>query len=140
MIKCGIPFLLFHNNCEQALAYYREVFQAEIVETMTFEEVGYTDEKQRLSCIANSTFKLGESIFYAADVIDENSAAEWNSSNRISVWLELEQEEEIRTVTESLLGSGSKCLSPLETTFWNSLYTKIQDPFGVIWELNVQLQ
>lgn len=59
MIQASIPFLLFNDDCEQALAYYVEIFNAEIIEKMTFEAVGYTEDSQRSNCIANSTFNLG---------------------------------------------------------------------------------
>lgn len=47
MIQASVPFLLFHNECDEALSYYVDIFQAEILEKMTFEDVGYTEDTQR---------------------------------------------------------------------------------------------
>lgn len=139
MIKYGIPFLLYDGQCEDALAYYTKVFHAQITEKMTFREVGYEEDETRLNCIANSTFKLGESLFYAADVIDKRESPGWGNNRRISVWIELETASELQELEQRMLAGGSESITPAEATSWNSLYAKLQDPFGIVWELNAQM-
>ena len=138
MIQASVPFILFDDTCEQALAYYADVFDAEIVEKMTFEDVGYTEDDQRSRCIANATFKLGNQFFYAGDVVEKNNLQTITANGRISFWLELESYEEITTLENQLIKTGSTSLVGLHKTFWESYYAKLQDKFGVIWELNAQ--
>ena len=87
MIQASVPFILFDDTCEQALAYYADVFNAEIVEKMTFKDMGYIEDDQRSRCIANATFKLVNQFFYAGDVVERNDFQPITSNGRISFWL-----------------------------------------------------
>ncbi|MGM0165589.1 hypothetical protein IGI39_000531 [Enterococcus sp. AZ135] len=138
MIQASVPFLLFHDECDEALSYYVDIFQAEILEKMTFEDVGYTEDTQRKNCIANATFKLGNNLFYASDMIEPDIIQTSSTNSRISFWLELDTFEELRALESQLLATGSINLVKLHETFWESHYTKIQDKFGIVWELNAQ--
>lgn len=138
MIQASVPFLLFNDDCEQALAYYVEHFDAEIIEKMTFEDVGYTEDSQRSDCIANSTFKLGNSLFYAGDVVEKGNLQAVPENSRISFWLELDSREEIAALESNLISTGSVSLVALHKTLWESHYAKVQDRFGIVWELNTQ--
>lgn len=139
MIKTSVPFLLFYDNCNQALSYYAEVFGAKIIEKMTFKDVGYEGNQSRMNCIANASFILGERLFYAGDVVEREQAAALGDLNRMTIWLELDTEAAIQELVDTLLAGGSKSLVALEETFWHSKYAKLQDPFGMVWELNVEL-
>lgn len=138
MIKTGTPFLVFYDECEEALNYYVEVFGAEIIEKTTFEDVDCMDDISRKNCIAHATFKLGESLFYASDFLDKE---ERNSSTKpqITIWLEIDSAENIQPLVEKLLSTGSTSLFPLAESFWGSQFAEIQDKFGIIWELNAQM-
>ena len=138
MIQASVTFILFDDTCEQALAYYADVFNAEIVEKMTFKDMGYIEDDQRSRCIANATFKLVNQFFYAGDVVERNDFQPITSNGRISFWLELESYEEITTLESQLIKTGSTSLVGLHKTFWESHYAKLQDKFCVIWELNAQ--
>lgn len=138
MIKNSTPFLLFDGNCQSALDLYVSVFKATVIEKMTFKEVGYMDDESRLNCIANSTFKLGESLFYAGDIVNDGKE-QWKQGNQVSFWLEITDVEELKRIERQLLDTGGKSIIGVYKTFWNSQYTKVQDNYGMIWELNVQL-
>lgn len=138
MIQASVPFILFDDTCEQALSNYVELFNAEVLEKMTFEDVGYTEDSRRNHCIANATFKLGNQRFYAGDVVEKNDLQPVSSKGRISFWLELDSYDAITTLEKQLIQTGSTSLVGLHKTFWESHYAKIQDKFGVIWELNAQ--
>jgi PhnB protein len=105
---------------------------------MTFEEVGYMNNKDSLNYIANSTFKLGESIFYAGDIVDDGKER-WQQGNQVSIWLEITNGDELIQIEHQLINTGGKSIIGIHETFWNSQYTKVQDKYGMIWELNVQL-
>ncbi|EMG26634.1 glyoxalase/bleomycin resistance protein/dioxygenase [Listeria fleischmannii subsp. fleischmannii LU2006-1] len=58
---------------------------------------------------------------------------------QISIWLEIDSIEEINELEKKMLRTGSTSIHALHETFWDSKYTKIEDKFGIIWELNAQL-
>lgn len=138
MIKTGTPYLYFYDECADALNYYVDIFGAEIIEKSTFEDVEYMEDESRKNCIAYASFKLGESVILANDFLEKKSKENCSKSSQISIWLEIEKDADIKLLEEKMLATGSKSITKLEETFWDSLYAKIEDKFGIIWELNAQ--
>ncbi|KOS61311.1 glyoxalase/bleomycin resistance/extradiol dioxygenase family protein [Lysinibacillus agricola] len=138
MIKTGTPYLFFYDECGDALNYYVDIFGAEIIEKSTFEDVEYMEDESRKDCIAYASFKLGESVILANDFLEKKNKEECSTGSQVSIWLELEKNADIKRLEEKMLATGSKSITKLEETFWDSLYAKIEDKFGIIWELNAQ--
>ncbi|EMG26633.1 hypothetical protein [Listeria fleischmannii] len=73
MIKTSVPYLVYNDDCKEALSYYVDIFGAEIIEEITFEDMGFIEELDRKSCIGHSVFKLGQSLLYASDAIEKEN-------------------------------------------------------------------
>lgn len=138
MIKTGTPYLYFYDECDDALNYYVDIFGVEVLEKYTFEDVDYMEDESRKNCIAHASFKLGESVILANDFLEKKSKENCPTSSQTSIWIEIENEVEIKCLEEKMLATGSKSITKLEETFWDSLYAKIEDEFGIVWELNAQ--
>lgn len=139
MIKTSVPYLVYNDDCKEALSYYVDIFGAEIIEKITFEDMGFIEELDRKSCIGHSVIKLGQSLLYAADTIEKENFQNRAENTRISIWLEIDSTEEINELEKKMMRTGSTSILALHETFWDSKYTKIEDKFGIIWELNAQL-
>ncbi len=139
MIKTSVPYLVYQDECELALAYYVDIFGAEIIEKITFEDMGFTEDVNRKSCIGHAVFKLGESILYASDATENEYFHNKSTNAQIAIWLEIDSVEAITSLEKKMLQTGSTSIDPLHETFWGSKYAKIKDKFGISWELNAQL-
>lgn len=139
MIKSSTPFLTFNANCKEALLYYTEIFDAVVSEKVTFEDAGETGDSDYLAQIAFSTFTIGESVFYAGDVVNQTFTYQVETQHQVSFWLELDTVETLFALEKVLKETGALHVSPIEDTFWNAKYVKVKDKFGINWELNVQL-
>lgn len=135
MIKEGMLFLSFSGQCEQALAFYTKVLQAQVLEKMTYLDAEMSDGSDSDHLIMNATMQLGNLKICASDLLE----AEPTIGTNASIWLEIDTEEHLNQLFTGFLEVDSQVITPLETTFWHSLYCKVQDPFGVFWELNCQL-
>ncbi len=138
MIKTGTPYLYFYDKCDDALNYYIDIFGAKILEKSTFEDMEYMEDESRKNCIAYASFKLGESVIFANDFLEKKNKENCSASAQTSIWLEIEKNADIKLLEEKMLATGSKSIIKLEETFWDSLYAKIEDKLGIIWELNAQ--
>lgn len=138
MIKTGTPYLYFYDECNDALNYYVDIFDAKILEKATFEDVEFMEDESRKNCIAYASFKLGESVILANDFLEKKRKENRSVSSQTSIWLEIETVADIKLLEEKMLATGSKSITKLEETFWDSFYAKIEDKFGIIWELNAQ--
>ena len=134
MIKNCMLYMYFDGQCENALALYQSVFGLKIHEKISYGEAEPDTDKVTANMIMNSTSSLGGMTICACDLPGKALI----KGDRSACWLEIDSEESFHTIYDSLVGNGSAALTVPETTFWNSLYAKIQDPYGFIWELNCQ--
>lgn len=134
MISRIIPSLSFPGTCIEALTFYQDVFQAELIEKITYEQTEMADTKEQNSLIMSASFALGNVLFSASDIPDDEPL----SGDQISFWLDIDTEKDFNTCCERFKEKQCLFITPLQTTFWNALYVKVQDPFGICWELSFQ--
>ena len=134
MIKESMVFMYFNRSCGAALAFYQEAFGATILEKTSYGEAEMTDKEEEKPLIMNATFHVGNMKFCANDVLDVAPVV----GNNVCLWLELDDEVSLDKVFEAFKRPDCQIVTPLEDTFWNGRYAKVQDPFGMLWELNYQ--
>lgn len=126
------PYFTFDGNAKEALDYYKDVFDGEVIEIQTFGEADFPTPPEAEERIIHAKFKKDGLMLMISDTFPGN---EVTPGNQISLALELESEEEIETIYHRLSENGSIAME-LQDTFWGAKYAKVKDPFGVIWDLN----
>ncbi|ALC81238.1 MULTISPECIES: VOC family protein [Bacillus] len=132
MKQQATPYLLFNGNAREALEYYKEIFEGEIIELQTYGEADYPTPPEADEKIIHAQFKKGNLFLMASDSFP-GSEVEFGSN--ISLALEIESEEEIQNLYDRFTERGT-ALMELQDTFWGAKYGKVKDPYGVIWDLN----
>ena len=132
MEKRITPYLSFNGNAKEALELYKEVFHGEVVEYQTYGEANFPIPPEAEQLIIHAKFQKDE--FYIM-ISDSFPGQAYEVDNNISLAVELESEMEIQTIYEQLSRKGS-VLMELQDTFWGAKYAKVQDAYGVIWDLN----
>lgn len=128
------PYLSFDGNAKQALEFYKEVLGAEIIGVQTFGEADYPTPPEADQRVMHAKLSKGDLSLMFSDTFPGQSVV---VGNNITLTLEPESEEEIQNLYDSLIKNG-KALMELENTFWGAKYGRVQDQFGIIWELNYQ--
>jgi PhnB protein len=128
------PYLSFDGTARQALEFYKEVLGAEITGVQTFGEADYPTPPEAEDRIMHAKLTKGDISLMFSDTFPGQSVV---VGNNITLTLEPESEEEIQHLYDAL-GKGGKPLMELEDTFWGAKYGRVQDSFGIIWELNYQ--
>lgn len=126
------PYLSFKGNAREALALYKEVFGGEIVEIRTYGEADFPTPPEAEQLIIHAKFKKDDLCLMISDVFPGQS---YEIGNNISLVLEIDSETEIQKVYNQLRQKGNVIME-LQDTFWGAKYGKVQDAFGVIWDLN----
>ena len=132
MEKRITPYLSFNGNAKEALELYKEVFHGEVVEYQTYGEANFPIPPEVEQLIIHAKFQKDE--FYIM-ISDSFPGQAYEVNNNISLAVELESEMEIQIIYEQLSRNGS-VLMELQDTFWGTKYAKVQDAYGVIWDLN----
>jgi PhnB protein len=128
------PYLSFDGNAKQALEFYKEVLGAEIIGLQTFGEADYPTPPEADHRVMHAKLSKGDISLMFSDTFPGQSVV---VGTNITLTLEPESEEEIQSLYDALR-KGGKALNELEDTFWGATYARVQDQFGVIWELNYQ--
>ena len=128
------PYLTFDGKAKEALDYYKEVFAAEIVAVQTYGEADYPTPPEAENRIMYAQFKKNDFTIMVSDGFPDQPVT---IGSNISLALELESDEEIDSLYGKLTQKGH-ALMELQDTFWGAKFAKVQDPYGVIWDLNFQ--
>jgi PhnB protein len=131
-VKQATPYLMFDGEAREALDYYKDVFQGEILHIQTFGEADFPTPPEADNRIIHAQFKKGDLLLMVSDTFIGHPLVK---GDHISLVLDFESEAEIQRTYDALLQKGS-VLMELQDTFWGAKYAKVKDPYGVIWDLN----
>ena len=130
------PYLRFNGNCKEAMSFYKDCLGGEL----TMQKVGESPmagnmPQEMQDKIMHATLKTAGFIIMASDLCDETGLIK---GNNVSLMLDCDSEEQVRTEYEKL-SEGGKKTHPLEKTFWNALFDDLTDKHGINWIFNYQM-
>jgi PhnB protein len=118
------------ENCQEALAFYQDVFGGEIKNTQLAD--GVEMFKGHEGKYIHSELHINEScILYLTDIFAKTHV----SGNNFQLVMEMSSEEEIMSAYEKLAESGEVTFQ-LNNTFWGAKHGVVKDRFGITWGLN----
>ncbi len=135
-MKHVTPYLSFNGTAKEALEYYKEVFEGEILALQTFGEADFPTPPEAADRIMHAQFKKDGLFFMVSDSFPGHTV---EIGNNISLAIEMESEEEIEKIYAALKEKGS-VLMELQDTFWGAKFAKVKDCYGVIWDLNYTIK
>lgn len=127
------PYLFFDGRCEDAIAFYRSVFGAELKMLMRFRESpdpipegmlppGHEDK------VMHAELRVGESVIMMSD----GSRAEAPKFAGFSLAYSVPDVETAERLFATLAHDGEVQM-PMAETFWSPRYGAVVDRFGVSW-------
>ena len=128
-----IPNLSFNGNCLEALEYYKKIFDGEILQIVTYDEVNYKCSEDEKKKIFSAIMLLGKNTVYFNDKLNEKIG------NNITMIIEFFNEEDLNNISGKLSKEGTISVEMGETT-WGLQYVEIVDKFGIVWGLNYEMQ
>lgn len=131
-------YMNFQGNCRQVVAFYADVFKAEIPQIMTFGEVppnpDYPLPEEAKDLIMHTYLMLNGSKVMFSDVFP---GMPYNIGNNLSLAVVSSDIQEIKYLFERLKEDGVVDME-LQETFWSKCYGSVTDKFGVVWQFNYQ--
>jgi len=129
------PYLFFDGNCEEALAFYADVFGGEVTSLHRFE--GSPMESQLppdyKTKVMHANFEAPTLRFMASDGIPGTK----RSGGRISLSLGTRDVSEAEGVFKRLSEGGSVSM-PFQDTFWGAKFGMLTDRYGIDWMVNCE--
>ena len=125
------PYIAFNGNCRQAIEFYKNALDAEVVFSQTVGESPVSDMGPAEN-IMHCTIKVGNSTIMMCDNPRPESPS---SEGNISLAIGLNDPHRARHLFERLSQDGTVVM-PLEKTFWAEAFGMVTDKFGVRWMVN----
>jgi PhnB protein len=127
------PYFYSHDARAQA-EFYVQALGGEIREQMTYGQAPGTDEELK-DKIIHMAFTAAGQNFYIADTMHETPG----HSSGFDLCLEFKTDEEAQQAFTNL-SNGGKVVMPLEKQFWGSLFGRVEDRYGIKWQVTTEAQ
>lgn len=131
-----ITYVTFAGNCEEALNFYKEVLNGEILQISHMGEGPMEVPEHVKGKVMHARLKVGENVLYMSDTFDPASVVQGNN-------MSLSLQPDSIAETEDLfnkLSAGGTVKMPLQDTFWGARFGMFIDKFGIHWMLNCELK
>jgi PhnB protein len=127
------PYLNFAGNAEEAVEFYKNALDGEVVMLNRFGESpipSAEDEKQKIMH-ARILFG-GDNIIMISDTL---KGSPFSTNGNIQLSIGLDDEAKTNEIFNKL-SEGGKVVMPVAKQFWGDIFGMLQDKFGVNWMLN----
>ena len=127
------PYLNFDGNAEEAVNFYKNALDGELVMLSRFGESPIPsgeDEKQKIMH-ARIIFG-GDNIIMISDTL---KGSPFSTNGNIQLSIGLDDEAKTNEIFNKL-SEGGKVVMPVAKQFWGDIFGMLQDKFGVNWMLN----
>jgi len=128
------PYLHFAGKGEEALNFYKDVFDGEITMLSRYKDAPMPADEDWKDKVMHARLSFGKSMIMISD-----GPKGWQSpaGGNIQLSLEIEDEEKLKQVFNKLAAGGNITM-PLAKQFWGALFGMVTDKYGIGWMVNKQ--
>jgi Uncharacterized protein conserved in bacteria len=131
-----IPYVHFAGNAEEALNFYKDILNGEIVMISRYGESPMPVDDDWKNKLMHARLKFGNSVLYVSDGPKDYSVTR-NQDIQLSV--DVPDENKIEEIFNKM-AEGGKITLPLADQFWGAKFGMLHDKFGVGWMFNCDLK
>jgi len=131
-------YLMFNNNCGEALGVYEKAFGAKVLHKQTYGDMPSNPDfpmaEEDKGLVLNVQFEIAGTVIMASDV--GQLAADKGNNMYITVTTE---DKELITKAWDMLKEGGEVINDLQPTFFAELHGSLRDKFGIGWMFSVSV-
>lgn len=133
-----IPYLVMDGNAKEAIGFYKEALNAELVMQQTFGEMPESGEfpisDEDKDKIMHATLQVGESQLMFADNVPGQPH---QIGNQVTICISTNEKDKSTAMYEAL-EQGGNVIMPLQETFFSPAFGMVTDKFGVTFQIHTQ--
>jgi PhnB protein len=127
------PYLIFAGNAQEALDFYKDALEGEIVMLTRFGESPMPCDDDWKQKVMHARILFGsENLFMVSDAMKGNEVSTYGN---IQLSIGFEDEEKTRNIFDRL-ATGGQVIMPLAKQFWGDFFGTCKDKFGIRWMFN----
>ncbi|MBS4172762.1 VOC family protein [Bacillus sp. FJAT-49736] len=132
------PYLVTNGNGQEAVKFYQDAFDAEVLDLKTFGDMPDNPEHptpaEAKNLVLNAHLKIGNSDFMISDTFPGQPH---KIGDHVTIAVTISTVEKSQEVFEKLQ-QGGNVIMPLQQTFWSPSYGQVVDKYGVTWQVSTQ--
>ncbi|MGM1019872.1 MAG: VOC family protein [Bacillota bacterium] len=135
MSKRLIPYITMDGNAKEAIEFYEEALDAQLLFIQTFGEMPENPDfpipaevKER---VGHATLKVGETELMFSDTFP---GSPFSSGNQVSICITTDSVEQAQKMFDALQQGGQVGM-PLQETHFSPAYGNVTDKFGVTFQV-----
>jgi len=122
------PYIFSQNAKEQA-EFYAIALKGEIINVQTFKDAPQANEEMK-DKVMHLVLQAAGLTFFMADAVMEPV----QRGNGLDLTIEFQSEDEAKNAFDRL-SEGGNVLMPFEKTFWGAMFGRVEDRYGVRWQI-----
>jgi PhnB protein len=130
------PYIMFSGNAEEALNFYKDALQGEILFSQRYGEAPMPCPDDYKEKIMHATLAFEGNHIMLSDSFPGNNVM---AGTNVHLSLNFEDVEKSESVFHRLAQDG-KVTMPLEETFWAARFGMLTDKFGINWMFNCEMK
>ena len=131
-----IPYVNFEGQAEEALNFYKEIFDGEILMTSRYSEAPMPVDEDWKNKLIHARLKFGNSMIYLSD---GPKGYKSSKEGNIQLSVDVPDENKIEEIFTKM-AEGGQVTMPLANQFWGAKFGMLKDKFGIGWMFNCELK
>ncbi len=128
------PYLHFEGNSEEALNFYKGIFNGEIIRISRYSEAPMPVDDDWKNKLMHARLKFGGNMLYVSD-----GPKGYKSSKDGNIQLSVEIPDEIKIEEVfNKMAEGGTITMPLADQFWGAKFGMLKDKYGIGWMFNCE--
>lgn len=136
MIKAIELYLITENNGLEAVDFYKDVFNAEVISCTTYGDAIPNTPENIKDMVLNAQLNINGIRLQISDAGLERG---YTKGNNINVCIQSSEENYTRELYSKLAKDAKKIELEIQETPWSPAYGIVVDKYGVTWQLNTDI-
>ena len=131
-----IPYLHFEGQAEEALNFYKNIFNGEITMVSRYGDAPMPVDDDWKSKLMHARLKFGNSMIYLSD---GPKGYKSSKDGNVQLSVDVPDENKIEEVFNKM-AEGGQVTMPLANQFWGAKFGMLKDKFGIGWMFNCEVK
>ncbi|MGT2949874.1 VOC family protein [Streptococcus cuniculi] len=136
MIKALEIYLVTDGNGKEAVEFYKEALNAEVISSLTWGEQIPDCPAERAHLLMNAQLKVGEQRLM---ISDENPDFDYKHGYNMTAAIIVDSVMSAQEIYSKLSQDARKIHLELQETFWSPAYANLEDKFGMMWQISTEV-
>lgn len=136
MVKALELYLVTNNNGLEAVNFYKDVFNAEVVSCTTFGQAIPDTPEENKNLVLNANLNING---IRLQLSDNGSQHAYIQGTNMTACIQLDNVEEATAIYKRLAEGAQRIDMELAETPWSPAYGIVVDKFGMTWQINTDI-